>query len=136
MIIDFEEKEVKGTFELKGGGKVHLRLLNADDFKAIRKACVKKRAEYPLVGEGKAARYQRFEYEDFDAEKFAAMVNDRNITGWDDLYDRNEKPIPVTPENKTLLMERVAEFKEAVTEGNKALQEKEKAEAKAAEKNS
>jgi len=135
MIVDFEEKEVTGTFELKGGGKVHLRLLTGTDIKAMRKACFKKVIEYPLVGEGKEARYQRFESEEFDAEKFASMGHDRNITGWDILYDRNETPIPVTPENKDLLMEKVSEFREAVTNGNKLLKEREKAEAEALEKN-
>jgi len=135
MIIDLEEKEVTGTFELAGGGKVHLRLLNSVDLKVMRKECFKKRVEYPLVGEGKAAHYQRFESEEFDSEKFQRMGWERNITGWDDLFDRDEKLIPVTTENKALLMERVPQINEAVTKGNKILQEQEKERAEAAEKN-
>jgi hypothetical protein len=137
MKVDLKEKETAGSFELEGGGKVHLRLLTGTDLKEMRKACVKKVVEYPLLEDpatGKK-RHVRFEAEDFDAEKFASMGHDRNITGWDDLYDRNEKLIPVTPENKDLLMERVQQFSEAVKEGNKALREQEKAEAEAAEKN-
>jgi len=131
MIVDLEEKDVTGTFELSGGGKVHLRLLSGDDLKTMRKECFTKRVEYPLLG----GKFQRFEAEDFDAEKFARMGWLRNITGWEDLFDRNGKPIPVTDENKVLLMEKVAEFREAVTEGNKALKEAEKARAEELEKN-
>lgn len=131
MIVDLAEKTESGTFELKGGGKVHLRLLTGEDLKAMRKACLSTAVEYPLLD----GKYQRFETEKFDAELFRQMGWDRNIVGWDDLYDRNEKPIPVTPENKALLMERVPEFKEAVENGNKALRDREKAETEAAEKN-
>ena len=136
-VVDFEEKTETGTFELEGGGKVHLRLLTVGDLKAMQKACVKKVVEYPLLEDpatGKK-RHVRFEAEEFDAEKFASMGHDRNITGWDDLFDRNEKPIPVTPENKDLLMERVPAFAEAVTAGNKALREAEKARTEQVAKN-
>lgn len=136
MIVDLEDKDITGTFELQGGGKVHLRLLTANDLKEMHVACFRKRADYPLVGEGKDARYQRFEYEEFDAEKFTAMGHVRNIVGWEDIYDRNEKPIPVTPENKNLLMERVPSFAEAVREGNKVLKAREKEQTEALEKNS
>jgi len=130
-IIDFEERPETGTFELKGGGKVHLRLLTGDDLRAMRKACSKKVVEYPLLG----GKHIRFEAEQFDSELFQRMGWERNITGWDDLYDRNEKPIPVTEENKALLMEKVPEFFEAVALGNAALKEAEKAKAEQVEKN-
>lgn len=131
MIVDLTEKEEAGTFDLKGGGKVHLRLLNAKDLKAMRKACVKVVAEYPLI-EGK---HQRFEAQQVDSDLWDTMLHDRTITGWDGLFDKNEKPIPVTPENKVLLMEREPVFREAVEAGLKALKEAETERVQAAEKN-
>jgi len=122
MIVDLEDKEEKGSFEFKGGGKVHLRLLSGDDLKAMRKACMTTGVEYPLLN----GKYQRFEAPKFDGELFDQMKWDRAITGWDLLFDRNEKQIPVTPENKVLLMEKVPEFAETVNAGLKALKEAEK----------
>lgn len=137
MIVDLDDKEEKGSFELKGGGKVFLRLLSGDDLKSMRKACMTTVAEYPLLkdpADGKE-KYQRFEAPKFDGELFDQMKWDRAITGWELLFDRNQKPIPVTPENKVLLMEKVPEFAEAVNDGLKALKEAEKARMEQAEKN-
>jgi hypothetical protein len=150
MIVDIESKEEKpvtGTFELPGGGKVHLKLLSARDMKEIRKACIKTRDTYPWLPidpdhPEKGSGYRHFESPDFNGELFAEMSHDRNITGWEDLFDGKENPIPVTKENKVLLMskkddgERLApEFVETVQAGNKALAEEEKKGAEAAEKN-
>jgi hypothetical protein len=64
------------------------------------------------------------------------MKNDLTITGWDNIRDRNTKvPVPITKENKTLLMEKVPEFAAAVNDGLKALKESEANRAEAAEKN-
>ncbi len=141
MIVDLENKEEKGTFELKGGGKIHLRLLSAEDFRAMRKACVKTVSEYPYLDidpadPKKGKKYFQFDREEFDGDLFREMQLDRNITGWDDIFDRNKKPIPVTKENKVLLYTVVPEFREAVDKGLAALKEAEKARAEAAEKNS
>jgi len=137
MIVDLEEKEVAGTFELKGGGKVHLRLRNEKDEKEIRAVCVSEVTEYPLLKDPVTGKedYRPFTHEKTDTDRRLEMSWDRNITGWDDLFDKNEKPIPVTKGNKVLLMTRVPEFLQAVMDGIKALMEKEKAKAKAAEKN-
>lgn len=131
MIVDLEEREEKATFDLKGGGKLHLRLLSADDIKAMRKACMKKVVEYPLLD----GKYQRFENQDFDSDLWQEMLFDLTITGWDDLFDRNEKAIPVTKENKLLLMTRVPEFTEAYMAGMKALKDAESARQGQSEKN-
>ncbi len=131
MIVDLEDKEEKGTFELKGGGKVHLRLLSGADLKDMRKATMTTAVEYPLLD----GKYQRFEAPKFDGELFESMKWDRVITGWDLLFDRNEKAIPVTPENKVLLIEKVPEFAEAVNAGLAFLKEAEKVRAEQAEKN-
>ena len=141
MIVDLEDKEVKGTFELKGGGNVHLRLRSEADEKTIMAACVKKRAEYPLLKDptdttGKRETYQRFEVEDMDRDLFFEMSMDRNITGWDDLFDRTKKPIPVTKENKVLLMKNAPAFRDAVNAGLKALKDGESKAVEQAEKNS
>ncbi len=132
MIVDLEEKEESGWFDLRDGGRVNLRLLSIADFREIRKATSKAKAEYPLLD----GKYQRFEAVDFDADLFNEMRLDRNIIGWEKLFDRNEKEIPVTKGNKVLLMERSTEFRDAVENGLKALQEAEKARSEAAEKNS
>ena len=121
MIVDLEEKTECGSFELKGGGKVHLRLLTGTDIKEMRKACLSNIVEYPLLD----GKYQRFEGTKFDEELWESMKWDRGITGWDNLFDCNKKAIPVTPENKALLMERVMEFRLAVENGLKALKEAE-----------
>jgi hypothetical protein len=132
MDVDLEEKEERGTFEIKGGGKVHLRLLLGGDMKAIRKATMTTVPEYPLID----GKYQRFEAPAFDGELFEEMKNDLTITGWDNIRDRNTKvPVPITKENKTLLMEKVPEFAAAVNDGLKALKESEANRAEAAEKN-
>ncbi len=135
MIVDLEDKEESGSFELKGGGKVHLRLMSRKDIKEIRDATTTVVSEYPLLGEGKDAKYQRFEAEKVDVELLMEMRLDRNITGWDGLFDRNEKPIPVTKENKVLLMVMVPEFREAVDDGLAALKKAEMDRAEQLEKN-
>ena len=122
MIVDLIEKEESGTFELEGGGKVHLRLLSLADLKEIRAACFTSTPEYPLLN----GKYQRFEVDKFNADLFSEMSIDRNIAGWDDIFDRNQVPIPVTKENKVLLMSFVPAFKKAVEEGNKAIKDAEK----------
>ncbi len=131
MNVDLEDKEEKGSFELKGGGKVHLRLLSGADLKAMRKACMTTAVEYPLLD----GKYQRFEVPKFDGELFESMKWDRVITGWDLLFDRNQTPIPVTPENKVLLMEKVPEFAETVNAGLASLKEAEKTRVEQDEKN-
>jgi hypothetical protein len=131
MIVDLEEKEESGTFELEGGGKVSLRLLSGVDLKAMRKACMTTAVEYPLLD----GKYQRFEAPKFNGELFEEMKWDRAITGWEALFDRNKKPIPVTPENKVLLMEKAEEFAAAVNAGLASLKEAEKVRTEQAEKN-
>ncbi len=141
MIIDLEEKATEsGTFELKGGGKVHLRLLSGDDLKEIYKATFAMVPEYVLLKDPATGKekYQRFEGQKFNSDLFDAMKWDKAITGWDDLFDKNSTPIPVTKENKVLLMTsgKAPEFVTAVEDGLKALQEIDKARAEAVSKNS
>jgi hypothetical protein len=129
MIVDLSDKDVAGKFELKGGGKVHLRLRNEKDEREILAACRTVTAEYPFLD----GQYRRFEVVKNDQDLFFEMSMDRNITGWDGLFDKNKKPIPVTKENKVLLMKVAPDFRDAVNAGLAALKEAETAEAKIAE---
>ena len=131
MIVDLKEKEESGTFELAGGGKVHLRLRSEADEKAIRAACRTIVAEYPFLD----GQYRRFEVEKTDPDLFFEMSMDRNITGWDDLFDKNKKPIPVTKENKVLLMKNVPRFRDAVNAGLQVLKDREREQAEILPKN-
>ena len=141
MIVDLEKTATEsGWFDLEGGGKVRLRLFDTDDLEAMRKLCIATTAEYPLLDIDpndplKGKRYQRFEAPKFDVELWELEANDRSILGWEDIFDRNEKPIPVTRENKTLLMQRVPKFASAVNEARKVLQERDRQRAEDSEKN-
>ncbi len=140
MIVDLQDKEEAGTFDLKGGGKVHLRLRNEQDEKEIRAACVTPAVEYPYlldIVNGvtlTTGKYVRFESDKTDMIKFVEMAWDRNITGWDGILE-DSKPVPVTTENKIKLMKMSPNFNEAVTNGLKALAEASKTKAAQAEKN-
>ena len=131
MIVDLTDKTESGWFDLGGGGRLQLRLLDITDIRDMRKACLKTVPEYPKI-EGK---YQRFEGQEFDGDLWNEMLWDRTIMGWEGIFDRNEKPIPVTKENKALLMMRVSEFVRVYEEGIKALKAAEEVRAEAAEKN-
>ena len=63
------------------------------------------------------------------------MIWDRGITGWDGISDKNKNPIPVTAENKELLMLRSQDFREAVEKGQAALKKAEEERAEAEIKN-
>lgn len=132
MIVDLEKKEQTGSFELAGGGKVHLRLLTTQDIKEMQAACIKKETEYPKID----GAYQRFVAEQFDGEKFLEMRFDRNIVGWDGIFDKNKKPVPVTKENKFLLMTLSPSFAKAVDDGLAALKKAERERVEETEKNS
>jgi hypothetical protein len=131
MIVDLNEKTESGWFDLEGGGRVHLRLLDITDIRDMRKACLKTVPEYPKLD----GKYQRFEGQEFDNDLWNEMLWDRTIIGWEGIFDRDERPIPVTKEHKVLLMMRVSEFVKVYEEGIKALKAAEEARAEAAEKN-
>ena len=140
MNVDLQDKEERGSFDLKGGGKVHLRLRGETDEKEIRAACMTTVVEYPYLldvvnGETQTTgKYVRFESEKTDMDLFLSMCWDKNIIGWDGVLE-DKKPVPVTPENKVLLMRKSAAFREAVTNGLEALQTASKTRAEQAEKN-
>ena len=131
MIVDLDEKTESGWFDLEGGGRVHLRLLDITDIRDMRKACLKTVPEYPKLD----GKYQRFEGQEFDGDLWNEMLWDRTIIGWEGIFDRDERPIPVTKEHKVLLMMRVSEFVRAYEEGIKALKAADEARVEASEKN-
>lgn len=136
MIVDLEEKTEDGWFDLRDGGRVHLRLMSSDDVREMRKACFATVTEYPLLeGDDGVKRHQRFEGKRFDEDLWDEMRWDLCIIGWENICDRNQAPVPVSKENKVLLMSRVPEFFMAVEEGMKALKEAEKAKSEDARKN-
>jgi hypothetical protein len=153
MIVDIEERPPEsGTFELKGGGKVTIRLLTVKDIKEIHKATATIVHEYPLLKDPKTGEesYRQFAVPKFDGDLWDEMQWDRSIIGWEDLFDKNGKPVPVTKEMKVLLMSeevlqpsgkvkakpRFPEFHNAVMAGLKTLQKTEKERAESLEKNS
>ncbi|PKN20883.1 MAG: hypothetical protein CVU71_03640 [Deltaproteobacteria bacterium HGW-Deltaproteobacteria-6] len=140
MIVDLERKPTEsGSFELKGGGKVHLRLMDSEDIRELQKACMTSVPEYPLLKNPETGKdeYRRFDAPKFDGDLWDEMMWDRVITGWDDLFDKDKKPIPCTKENKVLLMTcgKAKEFVDAVNNGLKTLKDQDKARSEATEKN-
>lgn len=133
MIVDIDKRPEteSGWFELRDGGRVHLRLMSADDLREIRKTCITSETEYPLLG----GKYQRFEVQKFDDEAFDVLMWDKTIIGWEQILDRNAHPVPVSKEMKALLMRNVPEFYEAVNNGLKSLKESEAARVEAARGN-
>jgi len=138
-----KDETVDGWFDIKGGGRVHVKLLTPEEMREIRKACFSTKVEYPYLDvdpekpeKGKA--YKRFEAEVFDAEKMLDMVNEMSIIGWDTMVDKKTKAaIDVTPENKKLLMYPgvCPSFVEAVDGARKALKAAFEEAAKSEEKN-
>ena len=132
MIVDLEDKEFSGWFNIKGGGRVNLRLRNEQDEKDIRAACISTIVEYPLLD----GKYERFESEKTDIELYVTMSWDRNIKSWEGIFDKKKRAIPVNAENKALLMKRYPPFREAVEAGSKARKADESKKSAVAEKNS
>jgi hypothetical protein len=128
-VINFDESESK-WFEMDGGGRLQLRIPTMADWKEIRKQTVKKRVEFKKV-EGTAARFEHEEInEDLQNELFwdSAIVNFENFTNKGD-------PIPVTRENKVLMMTS-NKFAKFFSESFKTLSEDEARQAEVSEKNS
>lgn len=129
-VFDLESKQ--GVwFEMEGGGKVQLRTINADDFKAIRKQTVKKRVDFKRI-EGKA---ERFEYDDVNEDLQNELFWDQIIVDWENFKNGKGEEIPCTKENKTLLMTRSTKFSTFVVENLKTLTDSETEQAEKTEAN-
>ena len=129
--FDISGKTEQAWFDVEGGGRVEFRLLSSDELKEITNACIKKSVEYPKL-EG---QFRRFETVETDWDLWHEMVWDRSIVGWEGLYDVNEREIPVTKENKCLLMTRVQAFAELHEKSMAALKTAIEERAEASEKN-
>jgi hypothetical protein len=129
-VFDIEGEPGK-WFELDDGGRIQLRLLNADDFKAIRKQTVKKRVDFKKVD----GTPSRFEHEENNEELQGELFWDSVIVNWEKFFDAKGVEIPCTKENKLLLMARSMKFVKIATDFIKVLNEDEEKQAGTSEKN-
>jgi hypothetical protein len=141
MEVNLEKKETKsGWFDIKGGGRVNIRLLSAADVEAMKKACLTVVDKYPLLLNPETGKeeYRFFQSQEFNEGLFEEMKNDLSIVGWDTMVNaKTKEPIEVTKENKNLLMFPgvCPQFVEAVEAGRKALKEQDRTEREESEKN-
>jgi hypothetical protein len=129
-VIDLNEAP-GAWFDMEGGGRIQLRSVPPDAMRAIRKQTVKKRVDYPIV----AGQPRRFEYEELDEDLQNELLWDYVIVAWENLFDRDGKPIPCTRENKVLAMNRSKVFSTFFNECLKKLLEDEAAVVEEASKN-
>ncbi len=129
-IIDIDDRPGK-FFEMDGGGRVQLRTVPPEAFKAIRKQTVKKKVDFKKI-EGTPVR---LEHEEVDDDLQNELFWDYVIVSWENLFDAKEKPIPCTKENKALLMNRSPKFVVFISESLKTLNEDEQREAGVITKN-
>lgn len=99
-------------FDLEGGGRVQLRLMDAETLRAIRKATTTAHVEYKRV-EGKA---ERFTWTDTDEEAASARFWDHVIMAWEGLLDELGDEIPCTAQTKSFLLARFPAFARFVAE--------------------
>jgi hypothetical protein len=119
-------------FDMDGGGRVQLRSIDVDDWKAIRKQTVRKKVDFKKV-DGTPGR---FEYEEVNEDLQNELFWDKVIVSWENFLDGKGVSIPCTKENKILLMSRSAKFAKFVGECLKQIAEDEGIQAEQAEKNS
>lgn len=142
MIVDLTEKTENGTFDLRGGGTLSLRLLNARDMKEMNESCIKRVSEYPylpVMKDGEptgVSQYVRFERQEINQDLWNDMLYDRTITGWTGITGPDDKAIECKKENKVRMMMFSPDFREAYDTGMKALKEAEASRREAEQKNS
>lgn len=129
--ICIDQEKTNAWFEMEGGGQIHLQLLDADDFKEIKKKTVEKKIEFKRV-EGKA---ERFNFEEVNDELQNELFWDRIILEWKNLFDAKEAPIECTKDTKILLMTKSKKFSTFIFESLKKLREMDEQQSKEAEKN-
>ena len=129
-VFDLEDKP--GVwFDMDGGGRVQLKPLATEEWKAIRAQSVKTVSEYQKLD----GKWERFEVEKKDDDLQNRLFWDAVIVAWDNLFDGNGNEIPCTPENKTVLMLTQPKFSRFIGECVEALTKDETARAEASEKN-
>ena len=131
FVIDLEESKNGAWFDIEGGGKVKLRSLDADDWRAIRRQTVKKGVDYKKI-DGTPCRLP---YEDTNDDLQNELVWDCCIMAWENFLDVKGNEIPCTKENKVLLMSKSTKFAKFVADSLKQIQDDEAKEKTASEKN-
>ena len=129
-VFDLEEKPAT-WFDMEGGGRVQLRILSAEGWKAIRGQSVQVVAEYQKLD----GKWERFEVEKKDDDLQNRLFWDAVIVAWENLQDGKGREILCTPENKTLLMLTQPKFSRFIGECVEVLTKDETARAEASEKN-
>ena len=129
-VFDLEEREAT-WFDMEGGGRVRLRALGAEGWRAIRAQSVKVVPEYRKLD----GKWERFEVEQKNDDLQNKLFWDAVIVAWENLFDGKGQEIPCTAENKTLLMLTQPKFSRFISECVDVLTKDESARAEASEKN-
>ncbi len=133
MIFDLEEKDDGVWFDLPEGGRIKLRTISPKDYFEIKKVTTKRGEPIVTKVDGIARLFER---EILDRDKEVEMIRDKTIVDWEGVFDKNNKPIPVTLEWKTALMlMKDNSFRDFVTEKLKELMEAETNKKEETEKN-
>jgi hypothetical protein len=119
-VFDLEES-VGVWFDFPGGGRVQLKSPSPSDMMRMRKASVELK---PFLMNEKGDMPRVLNQEIMDIDKYSMLHADCSILAWEGFYDKNEKEIPCTIENKTFLMRmNNSTFRDFVNEKIKALDE-------------
>jgi len=129
-VFDLEEKP-GSWFEMEGGGRVQLRALSAEAWRAIRAKTVKVVSEYKKLD----GKWERFEVEQKDDDLQNRLFWDAVIVAWENLLDGKGKKIPCTAETKTLLMLTQPKFAKFIAECTEAMAAADTTRAEALEEN-
>jgi len=113
MIVDLEEKPGE-WFELADGGRMQLKALSTQGYKAIQKQVVQKKHDFVFNKMTRAM--ERIDYTEINDELREELFWDTIIVAWENLFDGKGNPIPCTKENKVQLMARSTKFKNVVEE--------------------
>jgi hypothetical protein len=129
-VFDLEEKP-GSWFEMEGGGRVQLKAVTAETWKAIRNKSVKVVSEYKKLD----GKWERFEIEKVDEDLQNRLFWDAVIIAWENLLDGKGQEIPCTTETKTLLMMTQPKFARFIAECSEAMARADAERAEALEKN-
>lgn len=129
-IFDLEAKPAT-WFDMDGGGRVQLRTLTAEGWKAIRAQSEKVVPEYRKLD----GKWERFVVDKKDDDLQNKLFWDAVIVAWENLFDGKRQEIPCTADNKTLLMLTQPRFSRFIGECLDILTRDETARAEASEKN-
>lgn len=128
----FVEEAVGTWFEHDDGWKVSLRICSLDELKRIRKQTVKEKFAFKRLD---GAPY-RVKWDETDEDAQSLMIWDYCIVDWQEMYDKDGKtPLPLTAENKVMLMNKSASFAKFVTDSMTKLNEMQEQGKEVSEKN-